>query len=95
MWAEGICEDLLTPHIEPYCDAWIKGWVTERDYLKIVSNHYFQCINWCLPDHEEPPTTVLKPYDPNFLDNDNGLTQEEVQAKHKKIKEVEEVSNNQ
>ncbi|KAJ7896577.1 hypothetical protein B0H13DRAFT_2338310 [Mycena leptocephala] len=51
LWAEGMRETILIPHIQPYASALASGWRTERDYLKKV-----------LEDHEEPETLV--PFDP-------------------------------
>lgn len=90
LWAEGKRDELLTPHLEPYREACLKGWVAERDYLRMVCNHFFQNVDWRLDDKDEPPGEI-KPYDPNRIDTDDDLTPEEIIAKHAKIREMEQV----
>ena len=89
-WADGAQAELLGGHIAGFRDAAAKGWVARSDYTKLVTNHFFQCIDWRLKDHEEPPLP-LAPYDPSYVDTDQGLTPEEVKLKRKKYDETREV----
>ncbi|KAJ7697307.1 hypothetical protein B0H14DRAFT_3655974 [Mycena olivaceomarginata] len=74
LWAEGICEQILEPHLEEYSKALDKGWVQEREYLMRVCNEFHARINWRTPDHEEP---VLRPFDPSTLIIPEQLSDEE------------------
>jgi hypothetical protein len=54
LWAEGVWEEVLRPHIEPYMDALERGWCEERDYLQTVCQEFHAQFSWRLKDHEEP-----------------------------------------
>ncbi|KAJ7632084.1 hypothetical protein B0H17DRAFT_1217557 [Mycena rosella] len=54
LWAEGVREDLMHPHIEAYADALARGWRAERNYWQKVCNEFHGRISWRLRDHEEP-----------------------------------------
>lgn len=80
LWAEGVRETILAPHIEPYADALARSLVAERDYLQRVYNEYHQLIPWRLSDDEEP-TLPLPEYDPKAQMIDEGLTDGEASLK--------------
>ncbi|KAF7970504.1 hypothetical protein HWV62_23825 [Athelia sp. TMB] len=84
LWAEGVRETVLAPHIAPYADALSRSWVHERDYLAKVQNHYHAVIPWRLPDDEEPPLP-LPEYNPSLLTPRENLTEEEQQLKSQTI----------
>lgn len=69
LWAEGVRDGILSPHIEPYADALARSVVDERDYLQRVFNEYHQLIPWRLSDDEEP-ALPLPTYSPNAIDEE-------------------------
>lgn len=87
-WAEGVREDILTPWLLRYGDACSKGYVAERDCLRKVVNEFSFHIDWRIADWDEPPRP-LREYDPALVDNDGGLSPEEVIAKRNKIRDTE------
>ncbi|KAJ7602641.1 hypothetical protein DFH06DRAFT_1023575 [Mycena polygramma] len=87
MWADGARDGLLRPHIEPYADALERGWRAERDYLQNVCNEYHTCISWRLSDHEEPEVP-LPIYDPLAPPTFEQLSDEEADAKHKRVNDL-------
>ena len=89
-WADGVRADLLVTYVAGYKDAAAKGWVAQSDYVKVVTNHFFMCFDWRLQDHEEP-TLPLLPYDPNYVDTDNDLTEEDIKLKREKYDKTREV----
>ncbi|KAJ7066043.1 hypothetical protein C8F01DRAFT_1079733 [Mycena amicta] len=82
-WAEGLREELLTPHIEPYMDALALSWRAERDYRAKVCNEYHARISWRLADDEEPE--ALLDWDPLAPPVEEHLTEEEERAKWERI----------
>lgn len=59
LWAEGVREGILSPHIRPYAEALAKSLVEERDYLQCVYCEYHQLIPWHLSDDKEPDFPYL------------------------------------
>jgi hypothetical protein len=90
MWAEGAREDLMRPHVEAYADALQRGWRAERDYLQKVCNEFHGRISWRLQDHEEPdlPLPAYDPFAPPVAEE---LTDEEKNARHTRIQELNDV----
>ncbi|KAJ7680872.1 hypothetical protein DFH06DRAFT_1120457 [Mycena polygramma] len=75
LWAEGARETILAPHIEPYSQALVQGWLSERNYLARVCREYHARIDWRLADHEEPEE--LLPFDPEAVIEEEVLPVEE------------------
>ncbi|KAJ6503459.1 hypothetical protein C8R47DRAFT_1250457 [Mycena vitilis] len=75
LWAEGMRETVLSPHIESYGHALGQGWLEERNYLVKVQREYHARISWRLEDHEEPEE--LLPFDPEEVIAEEVLTEEE------------------
>ena len=84
LWAEGIQEDILHPHIEPYADALAHSHITEHDYLQQVYNEYHQLIPWWLNDDKEP-NLLLPTYDPKAMDSEVDLSAEDALLKARTI----------
>ncbi|KAF7968024.1 hypothetical protein HWV62_32154 [Athelia sp. TMB] len=84
LWAEGVRETILAPHIAPYADAVGRSYVAERDYIRGVQNEYHQLIHWRIPDDEEPPQP-LGVYDPNHIPPIEDLSEEDQVLKSKTI----------
>lgn len=91
LWAEGVRELILAPHVAPYADALARSHVAERDYVCRVQHEYHQLIPWDLPDDEEPPLP-LPAYDPNQIPSDEILSAEECIRKSKCIAKKNKVS---
>ncbi|KAJ7050891.1 hypothetical protein C8F01DRAFT_1263591 [Mycena amicta] len=89
-WAEGLREELLTPHIEPYMDALALSWRAERDYRAKVCNEYHARISWRLADDEEPE--ALLDWDPLAPPVEEHLTEEEERAKWERIELLNAIS---
>ncbi|KAJ7236980.1 hypothetical protein C8J57DRAFT_1529777 [Mycena rebaudengoi] len=87
LWVEGVREELLTPHVEPYADALEHGWWAEQDYIKAVFNEYRTQISWRLADHEEPKLP-LPLYNPLAATASQELTEEEEGVRHSRRKEL-------
>ncbi|KAJ7604804.1 hypothetical protein DFH06DRAFT_1020601, partial [Mycena polygramma] len=58
-----------------------------RDYLQNVCNEYHTCISWRLSDHEEPEVP-LPVYDPLAPPTFEQLSDEEADAKHKRVNDL-------
>ncbi|KAJ6450232.1 hypothetical protein C8R47DRAFT_1230344 [Mycena vitilis] len=84
LWAEGLRETILLPHVEPYADAVARGWTASRDYLRKVCNEFNARIDWRLEDHEEPDSP-LPDYDPTKIVEEEILTDEEAEAQQAKF----------
>lgn len=54
-WAEGGRETILQRWIPEYTAALQKGWVEERQVMRLVRREYDYHVDWRLPDNEEPP----------------------------------------
>lgn len=80
LWAEGLRETILTPHIPLFADAVRKGWSAQRIYLGQVFDEYHFHVPWDLPVDEEPPP--LKPYDPLVYYAEETLTEELAEERH-------------
>lgn len=89
LWAEGIREQILEPHLEEYSKALDKGWVQERQYLMRVCNEFHARIDWRTPDHEEP---VLRPFDPSTLIIPEQLSDEEEAERGARIEALNQAS---
>ncbi|KAJ7909220.1 hypothetical protein B0H13DRAFT_2330653 [Mycena leptocephala] len=83
LWAEGIRETLLTPHIDPYIEALRKDWREERNYVAKVCREYHARISWRVEDHEEPDE--LPPFDPEALIPTEKLSEEEEAARSARV----------
>ncbi|KAJ7176156.1 hypothetical protein C8R43DRAFT_1118683 [Mycena crocata] len=60
LWAEGVRETILLPHLEGYATAMDEGRRAERKFLRKVCNEFHIRVPWRTQDHEEP---VLREYD--------------------------------
>ncbi|KAK7020342.1 hypothetical protein R3P38DRAFT_2535224 [Favolaschia claudopus] len=74
LWAEGVRESILRPHIDGYQKAMDKGWRHERKYWKKVCREFHARVNWRTQDHEEP---VLQDWNENSTIQDEELSPEE------------------
>ncbi|KAJ7020550.1 hypothetical protein C8F04DRAFT_1274944 [Mycena alexandri] len=83
LWAQGVCEQILRPHLDKYAYECDLGWVKERAYLQKVCNEYHARIDWRAEDHEEPE---LEPYDPEALVEREILPDDEEILKRARIK---------
>ncbi|KAJ7025072.1 hypothetical protein C8F04DRAFT_1269684 [Mycena alexandri] len=83
LWAEGVREQILRPHLDKYAFERDLGWVKERAYLQKVCNEYHARVDWRVEDHEEPE---LGPYDPEALVEDETLPDDEEILKRARIK---------
>lgn len=90
LWAEGIREEILTPHIESYGDALERGWRAERDCLRGICNEFHAKVQWRLQDHEEPDL-LLTEYDPLAAEPDEDLSEEDEVAKRKRVEALNAV----
>ncbi|KAJ7115655.1 hypothetical protein C8R43DRAFT_961081 [Mycena crocata] len=54
LWAEGVRERILRPHIDGYAAALDQGWRQERKYCKKVCLEFHARVSWETEDHEEP-----------------------------------------
>ncbi|KAJ7040189.1 hypothetical protein C8F04DRAFT_1178284 [Mycena alexandri] len=84
LWAEGVRESILKPHIEPYGDALERGWRAEREYLQRICNEFHAKISWELQDHEEPDLPLVA-YDPLAPVDDKESVNAQVVAKRERI----------
>jgi hypothetical protein len=89
LWAEGVREEILEPHLDAYSKALDKGWVQEREYLMRVCNEFHARIDWRTPDHEEP---VLRPFEPSAPIIPEELTDEEEADRGARVEELNKVS---
>ncbi|KAJ7869276.1 hypothetical protein B0H14DRAFT_3580555 [Mycena olivaceomarginata] len=85
LWAEGVREEILEPHLDAYSKALDKGWVQEREYLMRVCNEFHARIDWRTPDHEEP---VLRPFEPSAPIIPEELTDEEEADRGARVEEL-------
>ncbi|KAJ7082834.1 hypothetical protein C8R43DRAFT_1142779, partial [Mycena crocata] len=86
LWAEGVRESILSPHLDRYTAALDAGWSEERAFLKKVCKEFHARIDWRTPDHEEP---VLDDWDPAApLPAKEILTDDEHVEKRKRVKEL-------
>ncbi|KAK7018521.1 hypothetical protein R3P38DRAFT_2784330 [Favolaschia claudopus] len=84
LWAEGVRETILRPHIAAYTDALERGWRAERDYVKDVCNEFHALISWRLRDEEEPELP-LPEYDPCAIPETEELSDEEMEEKRVRV----------
>jgi hypothetical protein len=84
LWAEGMQESILAPHIESYGDTLERGWRAERESLQNICNEFHAKISWRLPDHEEPDLPVAE-YDPLAVEPEEVLSEDDEQAKRRRI----------
>lgn len=91
LWAEGVREGILSPHVEPYGDALSRSLVAERDYLQRVYSEYHQLIPWRLSDDEEPDLP-LPDYNPKAMAEEESLDPEEAYTKATTIAHKNKVS---
>jgi hypothetical protein len=91
LWAEGVREEVLTCHIEPYADAIERSWRAERDYLQTICNEFNALISWRLADHKEPDLP-LPEYDSNKIVTPELLTEDEEAEQRAKFALLETVS---
>jgi hypothetical protein len=89
LWAEGLHEMVLTPHIEPYAVELQKGWRYERDYLQTVTREFHARISWRLADHEEPDS--LPDFDPKTMVLSEKLSDNEESARSARVKVLDDV----
>lgn len=89
LWAEGVREEILEPHLDAYSKALDKGWVQEREYLMRVCNEFHARIDWRTADHEEP---VLRPFEPSAPIIPEELTDEEEADRGARVEELNKVS---
>ncbi|KAJ7676722.1 hypothetical protein DFH06DRAFT_1317333 [Mycena polygramma] len=61
LWAEGVRETILAPHVDGYTAALNQGWSQERKFLKSVCKEYHGRISWRVPDCEEPELAEWSP----------------------------------
>ncbi|KAJ7807047.1 hypothetical protein B0H13DRAFT_2386674 [Mycena leptocephala] len=84
LWADGVRESVLSPHIAPYTDALDRNWRDERDYLQSVCNEFHARISWRLEDHEEPELP-LPEYNPRAPAPVEELDEEETRTKRARV----------
>ncbi|KAJ6455657.1 hypothetical protein C8R47DRAFT_1082673, partial [Mycena vitilis] len=87
LWAEGVRETILKPHIAGYTDALERGWRAERDYVKDVCNEFHARISWRLADDEEPDTPVPN-YDKFAMPVVEEMDEEETTRKRLRIEQM-------
>ncbi|KAJ7028873.1 hypothetical protein C8F04DRAFT_1188146, partial [Mycena alexandri] len=83
LWAEGVRETILTPHIDSYTAALNLGWHQERKYLKGVCREFHARVDWRVEDWDEP---TLRPWTPNTLIPVEQLSEADETAKCARIK---------
>lgn len=88
LWAEGVRETILHPHVESYADALERGWRAERECLQGICNEYHAKVSWKLADHEEPPLP-LQDYVPETYVDVEPEDEDERVAKRSRIKELD------
>ncbi|KAJ7919820.1 hypothetical protein B0H13DRAFT_1868234 [Mycena leptocephala] len=71
LWADGVRESILTPHIESYGDALERGWRAEHEALQAICNEFH--------------AKTRSEYDPLGLQPEETLTEEEEVAKRNRI----------
>ncbi|KAJ7711718.1 hypothetical protein B0H16DRAFT_1343518 [Mycena metata] len=84
LWAEGVRESILVPHLGAYSDALERGWRQERDYLQKITNEFHAKVDWRLKDFVEPELP-LPEYDPTALVEEEMLSPEESTAKSQRV----------
>ncbi|KAJ7173540.1 hypothetical protein C8R46DRAFT_1215472 [Mycena filopes] len=84
LWAEGVREEVLKPHLESYADALDRNWRAERDALQAICNEFYERIGWRLADHEEPELP-LPPYDPKKVPEKETLDDDEEDKKRARL----------
>lgn len=92
LWAEGVRETVMVPHIGAYADALARSNVAERDYIHRVQNEYHQLFDWRLKDDEEPDLPIPK-YNPYKIAPDEVLTAEDALLKSQTISRKNKVAN--
>ncbi|KAJ7607209.1 hypothetical protein FB45DRAFT_1040474 [Roridomyces roridus] len=80
LWADGVRQTILEPHIKPFTEALAQGERAARTYLTRVYSQYHTLIDWRLEDHEEP-TLPLPEYDANAVVPEEMLNAEELKKK--------------
>ncbi|KAJ7123802.1 hypothetical protein C8R43DRAFT_958954 [Mycena crocata] len=83
LWADGVRETVLTPHLEGYAEARDQGRRAERKFLKKVCNEFHNRVPWTTKDHEEP---VLLEYDANKPKPRETLSDEQEVEKRSRMK---------
>ncbi|KAJ7017740.1 hypothetical protein C8F04DRAFT_1278922 [Mycena alexandri] len=84
LWAEGIRDSILRPHIPRYGDALERGWRAERECLQDICNKFHTKISWKLQDHEEPELPLAE-YDPLAPAEEEDDDDDEAIAKRERI----------
>ncbi|KAK7043466.1 hypothetical protein R3P38DRAFT_2767090 [Favolaschia claudopus] len=85
LWAEGAREIILAPHLDAYQIAKDQGRRQERKLLKKICREFHARVGWRVQDHEEP---VLKEWDPNAIEDEELLSDEEQAAKTARQEEL-------
>ncbi|KAK6975114.1 hypothetical protein R3P38DRAFT_3238013 [Favolaschia claudopus] len=85
LWAEGAREIILAPHLDAYQIAKDQGRRQERKLLKKICREFHARVGWRVQDHEEP---VLKEWDPNSIEDEELLSDEEQAAKTAREEEL-------
>ncbi|KAJ7095500.1 hypothetical protein C8R43DRAFT_964486 [Mycena crocata] len=86
LWAEGVRETILLPHLEEYAREMDAGWARERVFWRKVTNEFHARIPWTTEDHEEP---VLEDWDPTQqLPPVQILPEEQERAKRKRMQRI-------
>jgi hypothetical protein len=91
LWAEGVRETILAPHLDAYQIALDQGWREERKYLKKICREFHARVSWRMKDHEEP---ILAEWDPAALLTPETLTVDEEAARGARVKELNAVGHN-
>jgi hypothetical protein len=89
LWAQGVRETILAPHLDDYGAALDKGWRQERKYWKQVCKEYHARIHWRTEDHEEP---ILTDWDPAAVVPKETLSLEDEELKNAHVKLLNKVS---
>ena len=83
------------PELPGYTEACQVSWEAGEVCLQKICNKYLWCILWYLEDHEEP-LRPYPPYDPlKCVDNNDGLTEQEIKKKRERIDFLTEVHSHQ
>ncbi|KAJ7700211.1 hypothetical protein B0H16DRAFT_1483971 [Mycena metata] len=83
LWAEGVRETILTPHLDAYTAALNLGWLQERRYLKTVCREFHARVDWRTEDFDEP---TLRPWTPTTVIPREELSEADEAAKRARIK---------
>ncbi|KAJ6506114.1 hypothetical protein DFH09DRAFT_1334853 [Mycena vulgaris] len=86
LWAEGVREEVLRPHIDGYAVALDAGWREERAYWKKVCVEFHACVHWRTEDHEEP---IIAKFDPMAVVPKEILSAEDAAKKIARVAELD------